>query len=296
MALSEAGQRAARRPSAAHADTPVGRAPRVSALSAMIIVSLLVALTEGGCGVREREPLLLLLTADALRADHVGAFGGPADLTPNLDAFLADSQRFERAYSTATCTLPSMSALMTGRFPEELGMLNNGSLLSSKFVTLAGVLRQKGWRSGAVVSIYSLSGNSGIYRGFDFRDTELPIKGIHPVLRDIAERDATSTTDAALAMIDRLESARRRGRRGVFLWVHYQEPHGPYVPPDGMRERFLERARRDPLGNPTLEKASDLGLGSIPGYQYISGEHEAAFYRAGYDGEVVYLDAEIGRL
>ncbi len=256
---------------------------------ALTLASALIA----GCGPGPREPLLLLLTVDTLRADHIGAYGGPEGLTPSLDALIAKSLRFDAAYSTCSYTLPSMSALMTGRHPEEVGMLTNVSLLRGASVTLAGLLGLEGWRSGAVVSNYVLRETSGIDRGFDFFDATFETRERN---REMPERLAAPTTDAALAMIDVLAEARDKGTAGVFLWVHYQDPHGPYTPPDGLRERYLEEARRDPAGNPTLEAGTHLGIGSIPDYQYVDGQHEVAYYRAGYRGEIAYLDAEVGRL
>jgi arylsulfatase A-like enzyme len=82
----------------------------------------------------------------------------------------------------------------------------------------------------------------------------------------------------------------------VFLWVHYQDPHGPYTPPDGFRERALAEAERT-LGERTLPfSPNDRGLGGIPRYQRVDDENRAAFYLAGYRGEIAYLDGQIGGL
>jgi arylsulfatase A-like enzyme len=106
------------------------------------------------------------------------------------------------------------------------------------------------------------------------------------------ERRADETTDAALAWLDG-----RADERAFFLWVHYQDPHGPYDPPLGRRERQLPQAQRAPDAAALLPVApDDAGRGAIPAYQYLGGRRDVAFYRAGYRGEVEYVDEEIGRL
>src|SRR5713101_2251319 len=93
-----------------------------------------------GCNV-------LLITIDTLRSDRVGAFGGPPDLTPNLDRLAAEGLRFTRAYSSAPLTLPSHTSIMTGVSPPIHGVRTNGIFrLGSSFPTLATVLGSNGYR------------------------------------------------------------------------------------------------------------------------------------------------------
>ncbi len=249
-------------------------------------LALLIALA--GCAPERTPPFLLLLSVDTLRADRVGAYGGPPGLTPHIDALMAESVVFENAFSTCSYTLPSLGALMTGRYPEEVGMHANVSLLGPEFATLASVLELDGWATGAVVSNYVLRSETGMDRGFGVYDDTFTQREAN---RDLPERTAAPTTDAALRLADQLLEA---GGPGAFLWVHYQDPHGPYLPPSGRRERFLDAARSRPNGTLRLESGSPFG--AIPAYQYVEGQNEVAFYLAGYDGEISYLDDEVGRL
>jgi arylsulfatase A-like enzyme len=263
-----------------------------------LAAALALVLAAAACGRGERPRLVLLLTVDTLRADRLSAYGGALGLTPNLDALLAESQLFRLAYAPASYTLPSTAALLTGRHPEELGVLANVSRVDTeRFATLASVLRLHGWRTGAVVSNWVLRRGTGVEAGFELFDDALPQREAN---RDVAERVAPHTTDAALAALDRLLAY----GGPAFLWVHYQDPHGPYLPPPGYRERYLEAERALPDGRRRLPErggTADPGgpldpRGSIPTYQYVPGQHEVAFYRAGYDAEVAYLDEHVGRL
>jgi arylsulfatase A-like enzyme len=90
---------------------------------------------------------------------------------------------------------------------------------------------------------------------------------------------------------------RLRGEPPFFLWVHYQDPHGPYTPPPSLRERFLPHAETAPDARRELPVGeSESALSAIPRYQVLDGRHDVAFYRAGYAGEVAVVDAAIGAL
>jgi arylsulfatase A-like enzyme len=266
------------------------RRPELQTLCAAACLTL--SLVSSGCGFGSPEPrLLILITVDTLRADRLGAGGSTLGLTPHIDALAAESHFFRSAYAPTSFTLPSISSLMTGQYPEELGIASNRSALRSTIPTLASVLHDHGWRTAAVVSNFVLRRNSGLAVGFDHYDDTLPQT---EAVRRWPERIASSTTDAAIAA---LEAWPEDPGAHSFLWVHFQDPHGPYTPPDGYRERFLTIERDAPDGEHELpQKTGRGGRGLLPSYQQIGDARGVAFYRAGYDGEIAYLDEEVGRL
>ncbi|MBW2494428.1 MAG: sulfatase [Deltaproteobacteria bacterium] len=268
---------------------------RVGAARLWSSVGLLAAVVLAGpiaCRPEvDRPSLLIFLTVDTLRSDRLGAFGGDLGLTPNLDALAEESIVFTSTYAPTSFTLPSVSAMMTGRYPSELGIWLNESGLPDATPTLAGELKRRGWRTYAVVSNFVLRRGSGLDAGFDhyddsFRDRE--------IVRGLPERTAADTTDAGLAMIDLCSEG---GDSRCLVWIHYQDPHGPYTAPEERRARYLpiERERTDGRRMLPVNPGTE-GLGGIPQYQYIDEQREVAFYRAGYDAEVSYLDEQIGRL
>jgi arylsulfatase len=235
--------------------------------------------------------LLLLVTVDTLRADHLGAYGSDRGLTPHLDALAAESLVFTAAYAPVSHTLPSMTALLTGRYPQEFGVTSNLSVLPAATPTLASAFRDAGWNTAAVVSNWVLRRASGLDQGFDDFDEALPqLESTRPM----PERLGGDTTDAALRALD---TCLPQPDSRCLLWVHYQDPHGPYTPPEERRQRHLAREQARPDGAQLLPLLDDsFGIGGIPDYQYLEGRREVAFYRAGYDGEIDYLDEEVGRL
>jgi arylsulfatase A-like enzyme len=254
-------------------------------------VWLLLAVLASGCASDQRPRALLVITVDTLRADRLKMYGSSLELMPNVDELAALSDVFRRAYAPAPFTLASISALLTGRYPGELGIVNNLSVVPAGTETLAGALQGRGWRTGAVISSFVLREACGLNVGFDEYDATYPAVEAR---RPVPERTAADTTDAALRMLDRLTSDRTSR---VFLWVHFQDPHGPYTPPPSLRERYLDAERRAPDGRRRLGMSGDdSGIGGIPGYQFAEGEFEVAYYRAGYNGEAQHVDEHIGRL
>lgn len=252
----------------------------------LVVLGVLVA-----CGSPETKPRhLVVISVDTLRLDRLGTYGSPLGLTPAIDGLAATSVRFTAAYAAAPFTLASLAAFMTGRYPEEIGVVANDAMLPPNVTTLAGWLTARGWRTGAVVSNFALHGRTGMKAGFYYYDATFPQ---HEDVRRLPERNAPDTTTAALAMLGRLSA----NHAPVFLWVHFQDPHGPYTPPDELRERHLGAERRAPDGARLLAVSDgDRGLGDIPHYQFQPDHRDVAYYRASYDGEVEYTDREIGRL
>ena len=234
---------------------------------------------------------LLLISVDTLRADHLGSYGHSLELTPNLDRLAKQSELFSGAYAPAPFTLPSIVALLTGHYPTKLGVMTNGGRLPAETPTLATLLQARGYRTGAVISSYILRERAGLDVGFDVYNDTLPGNELN---RAIPERIAEYTTDAAVAMLDRLHPD---DSTSFFLWIHYQDPHGPYTPSWERRARYLATERDAPDGQRRLPPSpTDKGMGGIPKYQIEEGIFEAAFYRAGYNAEINYMDEQVGRL
>jgi arylsulfatase A-like enzyme len=271
---------------------PAFRNPCFRELAAYLRIAILLCPLLLCCAPKSTTPrLLLLVTVDTLRADRLGAYASELGLTPNLDALAEDSIVFASAYAAAPFTLPSVSALMTGRHPEAIGIFRNESVVPASVPTLASELRRAGWKTRAVVSNFILRDSSGIAAGFETFDDEFPQLEI---VRKWPERIAPDTTDAALALLD--DCAPGDNSR-CFLWVHYQDPHGPYTPPDALHSAELTRERQRDDSQQSLPVSKDhTGIGAIPNYQVIDDRRDVAFYRAGYHAEIRFLDGEIGRL
>src|SRR6266446_10395344 len=114
-------------------------------------------------------PNVVVITIDTLRADHLGCYGYKQIRTPNIDALAADGARFEHAYTAVPVTLPSHTVMFTGTYPMLSGMHDfAANRLNPTQPTLASVLKEHGYVTGAVVASAVLDSRFGLNRGFDF--------------------------------------------------------------------------------------------------------------------------------
>jgi arylsulfatase A-like enzyme len=225
-----------------------------------------------GCGRNEDTPRLnvILVTLDTTRADHLGAYGHPGDITPNLDALAQDGTRFDLAISAAAVTPVSHASILTGLYPFTHGLrvlsAEGGYRLPSTVPTLATVLKERGYRTAAIHSAFPVSAYFGFERGFDlFESFDSSMKvGPKGATWDLPklQRRSDQTTDLALDFLG-------RSKEPFFLWLHYWDPHdAARVPPP---EFLPADVPRNELGQP------------LPG-------------RALYAAEMHYMDHEFGRL
>ena len=174
---------------------------------------------------------VLILTLDTTRADRLGAYGFVGAGTPNIDRVAGEGVLFEQAESAAPLTLPAHSSLFTGRFPFQHGVRDNGTILDPAEVTLAQVLRARGFRTAGFAASYVLDARWGLARGFDLYDGNFePRRGADHRLDDV-RRPADEVVDHALAWLDTMSGAR------FFGWLHFYDAHTPYDPPQGRTYR-----------------------------------------------------------
>jgi len=238
---------------------------------------------------------VILISCDTLRADRLGCYGCPRPTSPHVDAFAKDAVLFEDAWSTAPLTNPAMSCLFSGKLPDEIGMARgNHVVMPPSVVTFPEILSDAGIETAGVISIAVLQkpparyGAAGVAQGFRTYDDDLREPETN---RPYLQRSGEATTDAAIRW---LAADPARAEKPFFLWVHYQDPHGPYTP----REPFLsEFAAPIPPDEPELALgANDSPRGQIPSIQIVGGERHASSYKNRYDAEIRQFDEAFGRL
>lgn len=245
-----------------------------------------------GCGTEpaseSARPDVLLITVDTLRADQVHAYGFPLESTPNLDSLAERGALFETAIAASSRTVPSHASMFSSRWVREhsVGTFNGSSRLED-VETLAEQFRAAGYETAAFVSNFVLKRRTGLDRGFDVYDDELPALEINR--QGHFERLAEDTTRRALAWL-----STDRGDRPIFLWVHYQDPHGPYAAPASFAENLDLRTPGADPELPVLDR--DTGRAGIPRYQALPGARRPSAYRARYAEEVAYTDHWLGKL
>ncbi len=194
-----------------------------------------------------RAPNVLLVLVDTLRADHLGTYGYSRPTSPYLDALAAQGVVFERAMAPAPWTVPTVRALMSGRYPSDLGLSSPWSAptVPARVATLAERFQAAGYRTLALSDHPGLN-VTGFGRGFERFDA-LP--------QDPAEMWGWAETEAATL----LERWRRLidgpDGRPTFAYVHLYYPHAPYEPPApfdvlfGLGAPYMHRTLRSGVVN-----------------------------------------------
>jgi hypothetical protein len=156
---------------------------------------------------------LVLLTVDALRADHVSGYGYVRDTTPNIDALAREGTLFESAYCPTPHTSYSVTSMLTGKYLRPLMALG----LGEDSETWAQALRRYGWRTAAFYppAVFFIDedrfvGFAGEHLGFEYAKVEF-VAAAH------RENQVAEYLEGAAPEVP------------IFLWVHFFEPHEPYV-------------------------------------------------------------------
>jgi len=173
------------------------------------------------------RPSILLITIDTLRADHVGCYGYKQVETPVIDGLAAEGVRFENAYAQVPLTLPSHVVILTGTYPMFNGVRDFTTCgLRDGILTIAEILKRRGYRTAAFISSFALNSMWGLNRGFDVYDDNLGVEPGRAADVFLDERRGDRTVDRFLDWIGRPSA------QPFFVWLHLYDPHSPYWPPE----------------------------------------------------------------
>ena len=179
---------------------------------------------------------VVLITIDTLRVDHLGCYGDKQIKTPNIDQLAADGTRFERAFAVVPVTLPSHTTMLTGTYPMLSGMHDfSANKLSPSQPTMASVLKQEGYATGAVVGAAVLDSRFGLNHGFDFYYDNFNFSRLNEANLDAMERPGNVVADVTLDWLA------KNWEKKFFLWMHLYDPHFPYAPPEPYRTEYVGR-------------------------------------------------------
>lgn len=199
---------------------------------------------------------VILVSLDTLRADYVGAYGQPLATTPNLDRFAAEGAVVENVYTTYPSTTASHMSMLTGLYPSVHGVYGPTQRVPLGIPMLAELLRARRYRTAAVTEDAMLAAAVGFPRGFD-------------AYREYKSPERLTNGHVKEVVDEALAWLKENHRQRFFLFLHTYQVHGPHVAP----------AAYD------VFTAQPAGL-----------KEEFATARRGYAGDLLYTDAEIGRL
>ncbi|HSS98523.1 MAG TPA: sulfatase-like hydrolase/transferase, partial [Terriglobales bacterium] len=201
----------------------------------MRLASVLLLLT-GLCGAAA-PPNIFLITIDTLRADHVHCYGYNQIQTPALDDLANGGIRFAKAFTPSPLTNSSHTSILTGLLPSTHGVTDFGIPLDDAHVTMAELLKAKGYHTAAFIGAVVLDSKTlapGLDRGFDFYDN-FPTNVQSKTHWDRLERRGEVVVKHAEAWLTAYPTGPR------FVWVHLYDPHDPYEPPAPYSETYKDR-------------------------------------------------------
>jgi len=232
------------------------------------------------------QPNVLFLVVDSLRFDAVH---GDEMETPTLDRLAEEGVTFTRCFAQGISTAPSMTSMLTGRYPLDYG---GHWYLEENQPTMAEQFHRNGYTTGAIHSNPNVSRLRNFHRGFDtFEENILPYDpdGLVAAAPDkvllyanklvrILRRTPYTPAERVNA---RMETWAAEADDPWFLWTQYMDVHGPYLPGDDFTYRNKVRAER--LWRKAAVNAPE---------DVTDAEHEEL--RQNYRLELEYLDREIG--
>lgn len=273
------------------------------------------------------KPNIVVVQADQLAPQALGAYGDEAARTPHIDALAEDGAVFDRAYCTTPLCAPSRASMMTGRMPSDLGCHDNGDDFPSSVPTFAHHLRNAGYHTALIGRMHFIGPDQ--HHGFEERLTT----DVYPAdmdmvpdwRRDPADRlqwyhdaDAVFTAGVSKATVqqdfddevgfrtlrhlsDRVRVNQREGEATPFLMVtSFIHPHDPYEPPQEHWDRFAEVEIPDPahpqVPGPEVDPHTHR-LRAMSGFDRREPTlEETRRARRSYYAAVSYIDDHVGRI
>lgn len=241
-------------------------------------------------------PNIVLIVLDTVRADHVGCYGYRLGTTPHIDELASKGVLFEQAVTPSPWTAPSHAAIFTGLFPGQNQVHEKNIFLDPQIPTLASLLSQTGYQTVGFTNNVYVRRRLGLARGFqDYEELwgRNEISSLLLVEEWLYQRNHPRLDAGAQDTFGRVQDwfhYDHRAGKPFFLFINYMEAHAPYDPPVEFKRKFVhpgemaaaDRVNQDPEA--FLVKRVHMN------------EHDFSLLSQLYDGEINYLDYQVGRV
>ncbi|HEY7306337.1 MAG TPA: sulfatase-like hydrolase/transferase [Bryobacteraceae bacterium] len=206
--------------------------------------------SQENTGTGTEKPNIIVFFTDEQRWDTVGAYGCPLDITPNADRLAAGGTLFRYAMTSAPLCAPARSSILTGKYPTKTGVVRNGLTLADDEVTIAHMLRRRGYEVGYVGKWHlggtetkpvPLERRGGFDQWWEAADlleyTSMPYD---VTLFDADNRPIKLKNYRVDALTDRaVEFLRQKRSKPFFLFLSYLEPHHQNSPDGSFPDTFM---------------------------------------------------------
>jgi arylsulfatase A-like enzyme len=222
---------------------------------------------------------VILISIDALRADHLGCYGYQRETSPSIDRFSQDAVLFGNCMVQGTSTLISHASLFTSLIPLHHGASFRYKIgLPEEAQTIAEILRENGYTTISFNDGGQISDKFGMGQGFDLYESR-------PENKDIKDLNFRSIVDKSISWME------KNADKKFFMFLHTYETHQPLTP----KQEYLNLFESDYEGSLgpiiTNELIRKLYLGEIQ----LDDEDKKHIINA-YDAEVRSVDDAFGIL
>ncbi len=262
--------------------------PLVKIVLAAVIV--LAAAAGAYVAFKPDRPLnVILISIDTLRPDRMGLFGhrpNGRSTTPFVDRLAEDGVTFTNAVSSTSWTLPAHYALFTGVPDRVHGVIHDHAPRPKSLPMIAEIFKEGGYKTAGFFSGTYLNSFFGFNRGFDIYVGARTMMGANTAQTAKDFRAAEVVTSQKVSE-SAMHFVRENGSEPFFLFLHYFDVHNEYLPPSPYDSLY---------GRPYSGWVDGKGVTSDPRYNLQMGRADLDRLRALYDGEIGWVDSNIGRL
>lgn len=261
---------------------------------------------------------LILITIDALRADHLGFMGYKKNISPNIDHLAKESSIFTKAFATGPVTPHSFPSILTSTYPLDY---HGPRKIKRPRKLISEVLKREGFTTAAFHSNAFLGNFFGYNRGWDFfEDLQAPVnfsflkeKKITAIIKEVVRRGIIQFFPQLFFLliyiryrIKKLKNNRINGsfltqivkdfissqeeKSPFFVWVHYMDVHTPYSARDNLKNKPLSYSEYSASCSSPL-----LAIYSSTKLTKIAKKNINLTYNL-YDDGIKYVDEQIGNL
>jgi arylsulfatase A-like enzyme len=238
-----------------------------------------------------QKPNIVVITIDTCRKDYIGCYGNTWINTPTIDQMAQEGIVFEKGYAASATTLPSHVSILTSLKPFQHGVIGNDYKMAEAIPTLQLTLVEEGYDTGAAVSVFHLSDEiSGLGNGFnEYRQVDESWR--KKLSGDLAylTRGGRQTTNAAIEWLDQERDS------PFFLWIHYYDPHFPYIAEADYHKKFYAENPKDPK-HTSMQNAVYNHLWIEYSKHWLEGITDLDYLKKEYAAEISFVDSQIKRL
>lgn len=253
--------------------SPMCRARMISPILALVVF----AVTLYGCGSAPsgaHRPNVVFIVIDTLRSDHLSFYGYRRETSPFLAELATQGAVFERAASSSSATAPATASIFTSLHPLQHGVVNG--LLATKsmqekdptielnrisegLTTLPEAMKEAGYTTFGITDNLNICPEEGFDQGFDR-------------FVNYRYRSATEVNKKLFEWAAEIEQS-----GPYFLYLHYMDPHAPYVKRQPAFDAFNDGT------SPPIVAAYDSEI------DFVDGMIEAAFETFGWDRDTLIV-------